>query len=222
MSEDLELQNQIAQLAGRINRHKTAETQPAYTAAPHYSYGNGNASHVATETKTMYWTGHHSGWAPHRGTPYGAPRGRGRGARAVPHRNRTLVLNSGASTPGSTGSQESQGTSGNALTDLSTTGWVTKRDRHMQLINSSVYERKTQERTEAIEATRQKKRVAQEEREKARVNSHFQSLHPQATRQSTDVAAPHHIYVHDIRFLVADGGSKLLKAPGRASTGKQH
>jgi len=53
MSEDLELQNQIAALAGRINRHKTAESQPAYYAPePQYPYGIEIFSSEATWTKT--------------------------------------------------------------------------------------------------------------------------------------------------------------------------
>jgi len=84
----------------------------------------------------------------------------------------------------------------------------------MTLINNSIYEKTTQERIEAMETTRKKKTAVQEEREKAKVNTHFQILQTQAAHQPRDLAVPHHIYVQDIRFLVADGGSKLIKAPG--------
>jgi len=84
----------------------------------------------------------------------------------------------------------------------------------MTLINNSIYEKTTQQRIDAMEATRKQKIAAHEEREKAKVDTHFQALQTQAAHQPRDLAAPHQIYVHDIRFLVADGGSKLIKAPG--------
>lgn len=221
MSEDLELQNQIAQLAGRINRHKTSESHPAYNASSYQSYGTAEVASGGVPINTVVGTGHQAGWTPRPGLPYGAPRGRGRGARAAPHRNRTLVLNSGSSTPVGTGSHDSQGLIGHAPNETSQAGWVTKRDRHMQLINSSVYEKKTQERTEAIEATRRQKKLEHEAREKARINMHFSSLQPQTVHYSAAPSAPHQIYVEEIRFLIADGGSKLIKAPGE-SEGSEH
>jgi len=207
MADDLALQNQIAALAGRINRHKTNES---HVAPASYSYAPGRGNYLGTSTEPWMAGSHRSVWLPQRGSPYGVPQGRGRAARAPVYRNRSLVVNSG--TPIS-GSLDSPTVASETHTEVTPPTWVTKRDRHMQLINSSVYEKKTQQRHEAIEETRRQKKHLQDEREKARVNAHFQSLHQQGSHYSVP-ATPPQIFIQDIRFLVADGGSKLIKAPG--------
>lgn len=96
-------------------------------------------------------------------------------------------------------------------------GWTSKWDRHKQLINNTVYEQKTQERAKAMEQTRLQKQHMREEREKARFNSHLHILASNPSDGSTTsgaIPAVNHIYINEIKFLVADGGSKLIKASG--------
>ena len=83
----------------------------------------------------------------------------------------------------------------------------------MQLINNSVYEQKTQERNQAIEVTRKQKLKAREDRERAKVAKLVSDA--AATQvQSTSLHQPHQVLVKGIRFILADGGSKLIRASG--------
>jgi len=220
-----ELRAQIAALAGRINRHKNTEVEDV--SAPQYAPG----------TKTQHYKSEHyqelnikvyghgrgrgrgyntSNWTYQRGSPYGAYRGRGDTTRPQPHRHRSLVLNAPSQAqqshpPAATVSQPNHDTGNGAP------GWVTKTDRHMQLINNNVYAQKTQERTQAIEETRQHRQKAREAKEKAKLQNHLHALSGQthSTSHNTPApAAPHQIVIHDIRFLITDGGSKLIKVKG--------
>lgn len=151
-------------------------------------------------------------------------RGRGRAGRIVakPHRNRTLVLNNKSgdslpsakelnpdSTPSSTKAVQSEDEESIPL--QSTNRWVTKRDRHMQLINSSVYDKETQARKKAIEETRRRKALQKDQREKQKIERHLNTLTLRAG-QATNVV--HEISVNGLRFHVADGGSKLVRMRG--------
>jgi len=206
VSEDTHLQQRIADLAGRINRHKTVDqtsAQAAYT-----------STYVPFATDHPYYQPpHHSHgsnhWAPQRGTPYGAPRGRARAARYQAHRHRTLVLNSTSQPQAASVASPSESPGGAAQAS----GWVTKHDRHMQLINNSVYEQKTQERNQAIEITRKQKLKAREDRELAKV-AKLVSDAAVAQAQSASSNQPHQVLVRGIRFIIADGGSKLIRASG--------
>ena len=160
-------------------------------------------------------------WKSSRVAPYS--RGRGRAGRLVgnPHRNRTLVLNnaSGASlpsakehspdsTPLSTKAfrSEDEGPVSLPLTNR----WVTKRDRHMQLINSSVYDKETQTRNKAMEETRRQKAFRKDQREKQKIERHLNILTPRVG-QATNA---HEVSINGLRFQVADGGSKLVRIRG--------
>ena len=151
-------------------------------------------------------------------------RGRGRAGRIVakPHQNRTLVLNNKSeaslpsakelspdSTPSSTKAVQSEDEESIPL--QSTNRWVTKRDRHMQLINSSVYDKETQVRNKAIEETRRRKALQKDQREKQKIERHLNTLTFRAG-QATNVV--HEISVNGLRFHVANGGSKLVRLRG--------
>lgn len=197
MAEDADLQAKIAELSGRINRHKNSEHQSYHQQTPSYP------SH-----------GSHQ-WTPQRGTPYGVPRGRGRGARPNMNRNRTLVLNNSGQVQGGGPLPSPDASSpSNNISDPFGQGWVSKRDRHMVLINNSVYEQKTQERTKAMEQTRKQKQQAREEREKAKIQRHVQFLHNNSRPTAFPATAPQELVVHDVRFAITDGGSKLIKISG--------
>ncbi|KAL8795593.1 MAG: hypothetical protein Q9195_002014 [Heterodermia aff. obscurata] len=119
-------------------------------------------------------------WKLPRSTPY--PRARGRGGRmSSTHRNRVLILNNptdpiqnidSQSSPGIPETKEGsskEGASGSA-------SWVSKLDRHMQLINTSIYDKEKQLRRKAMNETVRKKALAEEHREKARIAKHLQSI----------------------------------------------
>ncbi|KAK9367713.1 hypothetical protein V1509DRAFT_626001 [Lipomyces kononenkoae] len=191
---DSELLNQIAILAGAINRHKNNGQQPS-TISPH-PYPS-----AASRSRWNY-----------RGT-----RGRGRassyrGAKSISHRNRTLVLNgSSISEPGvdSTDSSLSTGAPSSAAnTPTSSTGptYVKKRDRHMQLINSSVYSDLAQARTKAIEATRVAKEKKLEEKRALRAQ--------REAAKARRVAQLEEVEIDGVKYRVAKDGSKLIRVTG--------
>ncbi|KAI9662147.1 MAG: hypothetical protein M1831_002843 [Alyxoria varia] len=203
MSEDSELQAKIAAIAGRINRHKAQETSDTPQKQEHGapSYG-------------------HRHWMPQRGTPYGVPRGRARGRayRGATHSNRTLVLNASSRNSGTEAGEVNNAPAAvSTATGDENNSWVSQRGRHMQLINNSVYEKKASEKVQAMEETRKQKERAREEKEKSKIQRHLQLLQNQNAAAPTNIPgqrATPELFVKDVRFIVADNGSKLVKASG--------
>ncbi|KAI9831895.1 MAG: hypothetical protein M1819_004617 [Sarea resinae] len=213
MSEDQDLLAKISQLAGHINRHKTQNTR---------SNSSDNRSSIHPYAENSVGRGFGRG-----ATAYGRARGRGRAP--VPHRNRTLVLNTSGSQTPTTGNDENAPTaqsttpSGGEPT-ASASGWVAKRDRHMQLINTSIYDKETQARVKAIEETRKLKARQRDERERSKIHKHLQRLAAQKAHGGVASKVPgatsnsvHEILIHDIPFRVANGGSKLIKLSDSSS-----
>lgn len=169
-------------------------------------------------------------WRQPRGTPYSRARGRGGRSTAPAHRNRTLVLN------GNTISNTSSTVPQSGFSDLaghgdvtpkanenepppSTGSWVAKRDRHMQLINTSIYDKDTQSRVKAIQETRRLKAQQRDEREKFKINKHIQRFTPKSTKVAGTSAlesthTTHEVTIDGIQFRVTNGGSKLVRAFG--------
>lgn len=142
-------------------------------------------------------------------------RPRGRIAPQV-HRNRTLVLN--GTTPATllenTVEKEAAKTS-----STTTPAWVTKTDRHLQLINPAIFEKQSLERSKAIEETRKLKLKQRDERERLKLGKHLQRLQSHvymdpAFNRPTVQNSNHEINVEGIQFRVLKGGSKLVKAAG--------
>ncbi|PTB43061.1 hypothetical protein M441DRAFT_56094 [Trichoderma asperellum CBS 433.97] len=191
--EDKELLARIGQLAGQINRHKSQQAN--YRSVPpshHPGRHRGNAYRQAS--------------APYPTRGYS-------GRPAATHRNRTLHLNASASASGSASSSAAPSPA------PTTPGWVTKNDRHRQLINANIYEKESQNRAKAIEETRQRRIQEQKRREKQRFSEY---LRHQATvdgfpSTSTNPAVTNEITVNGIRFRVLDGGKKLVKTLGDPS-----
>ncbi|WEW59322.1 hypothetical protein PRK78_004791 [Emydomyces testavorans] len=211
MSEDQDLLARIGQLAGRINQRKNQLTTPSrgeYSGtSSHHTY---SAPHRA-----------HLGWAPYRG------RGRPSSRRAAgPHRHRTLVLNSPAAASDTTLATPSNEESNDEKGDMKPpqqSGWVAKRDRHMQLINTAIYDQEAQARAKAIEETRRLQVRKRAEREKENVLRFAQRTGaPGLVADKAGGGAPadsYRIMIDDIPFQVIKGGSKLIRLSSEAVCG---
>lgn len=161
---------------------------------------------------TNYHTRHpRSGWAPYRG--------RGGTRRPTPHRNRTLILNnSNNNTADASKTPPSKTPDSATPPPASSSGWVAKRDRHMQLINSSIYDREVQARTKAIAETEKARRERKTKAEEAKVmryaqgirNSHNTSV-PGQISVTSQPPSSYQIYIHNTPFQVVRGGSKLIR-----------
>ena len=167
-------------------------------------------------------------WKHTRITPYTRV---DRGGRITnPHRNRTLILKqptdashvqkaadhsllTSAVEQGNT-QQHQEGDSLEA-----SSGWVSKRDRHMQLINSSIYGKDAQSRQKAIENTRRQKTLYRQRKEKDIVNRYLQSLNPASSRNPSATPADYHVVLEGLSFTVMNGGSKLSRDPGKSLRG---
>ncbi|KAJ3560257.1 hypothetical protein NPX13_g9363 [Xylaria arbuscula] len=186
-TEEQELRDKINRLTNRINRHKEQ------------SNGSNHGQDYSGGGRGLY----------HRSAPYPQQSYRGRGGRYQPtYRNRTLVLNGGV--PSSASNQE------NHVQEPTTPSWVTRTDRHLQLINRNVYERESQQRTQAIEQTLQQKRLDKDRREKAQFLKNMQHVHGDvmaASSNSSKPASRYEVDVEGVRFHVTQQGSKLVKAP---------
>jgi hypothetical protein len=203
------MMERISRLAGQINREKNqrAGVVTAPPVRPHHRMLS-VPSHVRrTQTDALPDSGYSSGWRrggfPHRGGHSGA--------RMPVYRNRTLILNGGAQQ-----NQPGDADSG-ATSDASTSSWVTKNDRHLQLINSDVYKKDAQARTAALEQSRRQKIALRDRQERAKLISHlnrmvnsggFGAANQQAAADKYEIA------VQGVRFVVAKNGSKLVKVPG--------
>lgn len=142
----------------------------------------------------------------HRPAPYPA---RYRGSSAPVHRHKTLVLNGGT--------QQSKPADADTSSDSSSSTWVQKNDRHLQLINKSVYEQESQSRIQAMEQTRRQKLAARDQQERAKLQGYLQhAAHNGAPTNPQVPVKQHIILVGDLPFVLTRNGSKLVRAPGRS------
>ncbi|KAE8444695.1 hypothetical protein EG329_014353 [Mollisiaceae sp. DMI_Dod_QoI] len=220
-SEDQEILEKISQLAGQINRHKNGQTpdeQAQYQPSKVNTYAGTRSFVRPTDPGTDSLEGYHQSretWQPRRGGY--SSRGSLRGGRVSQvHRHRTLILNGNNSTS-TTPEREPNDENANPSTQSQATGsaWVSKTDRHLQLINTSVFEKESQQRAKAMEQTRQQRLKQKDEREKARFAKHLQRSANNA--YSSNGPGTHEIELGGIRFLVTKNGSKLKKIPGENS-----
>ncbi|KAH8786598.1 hypothetical protein BGZ57DRAFT_881526 [Hyaloscypha finlandica] len=200
----------ISQLAGQINRHKNGQNTDQQSRSHPYARNNKYGGYQQPSTS----------WRPSRG---GYPsRGYLRGGQTPQvHRNRTLVLNGNTPAAGADASASNETDRPSASDSNSGAAWVTKQDRHLQLINTSIFEKDSQKRAKAIEQTRQQKLKQRDEREKARIVQHLQrgNYNGPSTR-ATGTTANNELDVNGIRFRVVQGGSKLVKVPGDLNAAK--
>ncbi|TWU74488.1 hypothetical protein ED733_005236 [Metarhizium rileyi] len=124
------------------------------------------------------------------------------------HRHRTLHLNQ--SQPPSDSNTPSPGSTPGS------SGWVSRNDRHRQLINANVYEKDSQNRVKAMEETRQKKLHDQKTREKMQLRD-FLRHQAGATANLNPGIGRNELVIDGLRFRVADGGKKLVKCSDQQS-----
>ncbi|KAG6362185.1 hypothetical protein INS49_010415 [Diaporthe citri] len=122
---------------------------------------------------------------------------------------KSLVLNN-AHAPNS-----SNHVAGTASDETASSSWVTRNDRHLQLINSSVFHEQAEARTKAMQQTRLQKQQQKEHRERAKLMNHLKhTANPSVASANPASALSYEISVEGIRFRVANNGSKLVKIPG--------
>lgn len=185
--EERELLARISQVAGQINRHKNQQSSPRFPPNSHPAHHRHNSYR-------------------HASSPYPARNNR-IGRPPAAHQHRTLHLNND-------NSNASRSASSGAETPP---GWVSRTDRHRQLINANVYERDTQNRAKAIEQTRQKKINGYRQREKSQFNE-FLKHQAAASSAQTNPAGQNELTIQGVQFRVMDGGKKLVKIPGAANS----
>ncbi|KAI4122304.1 MAG: hypothetical protein LQ338_005892 [Usnochroma carphineum] len=150
MSEDQELLARISQLAGQINLHKA---QPP-------------SSQPGTNIHRSRVTRGYATWKAPRQAPYSA---RKRGARRHPTSHSLVLSKESSQSPANKGAD--------GLGALQpTASYVSKQGRHRQLINSSVLDRVTQQRKQAIEESQQHKVLADDQRERQRMQQYMEGL----------------------------------------------
>ncbi|EWG37305.1 hypothetical protein FVEG_00969 [Fusarium verticillioides 7600] len=181
--EERELLARISQVAGQINRHKNQQAGSRGTPSHHPAHHRQNSYR-------------------HASSPYPARHNR-IGRHPTAHHHRTLHLNGDNSTA-------SRSASSGAETPP---GWVSRTDRHRQLINANVYEKETQNRAKAIEETRQRKISGRRQREKAQFDE-FLKHQAIASSAQTNPADRNVLTIEGVQFRVIDGGKKLVKIPG--------
>lgn len=162
-------------------------------------------------------------WKQQHGAPY--PRTAGRGGRiSSTHRNRVLKLNQQVqsaqdiTTKMELPSDNAVETTlvretGNKDSTSGTTSWISKRDRHMQLINTSIYDRETQTRMKSINETLRQKALREEQREKARIAEYLHSV--DSGRGKGTAPLNYETSINGLRFRVLNGGSKLSRIFGK-------
>ncbi|UNI14866.1 hypothetical protein JDV02_001451 [Purpureocillium takamizusanense] len=195
--------------AGQINRHKNQQTGAGVAQSMHptptrrETYVAGPFRRRSQYADNQY----RQATAPYSFShPRGGYRGgRGRGAPA-PHRHRTLHLNN--SRPGTEASTPS-----GSVTPDGSTAWVTRNDRHRQLINANVYEKEAQNRVKAIEETRQRKLRNHRLKEKMRFNDYMQQqqVSSAAVSNPSPQDVRNELIIAGLRFRVMDGGKKLAR-----------
>lgn len=139
-------------------------------------------------------------------------------------RNRTLVLNAPTESTQSTAPETNTGSpmskdSGGMDSQNESANWVSKCDRHMQLINTAVYDKEKQLRKKAINETLRQRALQEEQQEKAIIAKHLQSINHHAGRPNAVHPSinpnKYEITIDGLRFRVMNGGSKLSRILGK-------
>ncbi|KEZ44317.1 hypothetical protein SAPIO_CDS3284 [Scedosporium apiospermum] len=207
--EDKRLLARISQLAGQINRHKNQS--PGVQSVPNSQHRCPYPSTRPNKPVPTYCVAKPQKTVNPYGSRPSSPYARGGGPRPRPgvqHRHRSLVLNAQAQP--TAGNDDGSSSSGQQST------WISKTDRHLQLINSSIYEKDSQARAKAIAETQQQKLQRQDEKEKAKLKHFLVSgaAGPATTRYVNNTTGAFELDIEGIRFRVSKDGGKLVKVPG--------
>jgi hypothetical protein len=187
-------------LQGQINRHKNGQTGPRAPPNLHPAHHRRMLGFELQRRSTA--NAHLDNSYRHASSPYPARHNR-IGRPPAAHQHKTLHLNADSS-------NASRSASSGAETPP---GWVSRNDRHRQLINANVYERDTHNRAKAIEQTHQNKINGYRQREKTQFNE-FLKHQAGASSAQTNPAGQNELTVQGVQFRVMDGGKKLVKIPG--------
>lgn len=171
--------------------------------------------------------GSSAAWNPPQSAPYptALPRAVTPKPKPKPHRNRSLILNKTAQNKKNDREEKSASIVHAAATEdyntnqglnSSTTSWIAKRDRHMQLIHSSIFDKETSVRKKAIDETRQRRALQKDHRERYKLEKHLQILNHSPARaaaasSSSSTANLRRLKLNGLTFQVHNGGSKLLR-----------
>lgn len=202
--------------SGQISQHKIGQPADPVLHAPArtHTHPNTDFNHTQRTSADPYPSSAYrysrGGYAP-RGVRGARGTFRGRGAAPI-HRHRTLILNGNATVDSTPTTPDSGGASTPPVAGHT---WITKTDRHMQLINPVIFEKDSQRRAKAIEETRQQKLRQRDEREKNKFSKHLHRISgtPYAPGPSSD-HGNYEVNVQGIRFRVVKNGGKLVKVPG--------
>lgn len=230
MSEDKGLLARIGQLAGQlsylivfstslmskghINLHKT-HTPPGER--HEFEYAQPPQSAISHRIQNACRS---TSWKSSRSAPYPRPHATGRKSSITPHRNRTLVLNKSKSHSqvyNDFGEVSTGSTANTFKSENDDYKWVTKNDRHRQLIASSVFDKETQLRKLALDETRRQKVLQRDQWEKSTLEKHLRGLDAAAAAQSSTASSYdatstiHRININGLSFEVVNGGSKLSR-----------
>ncbi|KAK9461462.1 uncharacterized protein V1516DRAFT_676028 [Lipomyces oligophaga] len=201
---DGDLLKQIADLAGAINRHKNSSQ-------------NGSSRNIQNEhSERQSYSTVQGGYS--RGPSY---RGRYRGrislsrngiskhsTNRVTHRNRTLVLNSGSTSADQSANDQSNQ---EAVSAVPLPQFVSKRDRHMQLINTTVYSDRAQARTKAMEQSRLAKDALKQTKINQRRLAKKQFLEQDRERAEKLIGSREFVEIDGVKYHVGHNGSKLTR-----------
>lgn len=231
MSEDKGLLERIGQLAGQlsylivswttlmtkghINLHKT---QIPLSGRHEHEYIKPPQSAISQRTTTAARS---TSWKSSRSAPYPRPHLTSGKSAINPHRNRTLVLNKSKNYSQACNDLGKASVGSIASTCKSQDDddkWVMRNDRHMQLIASSVFDKETQLRKQAMDETRPQKVLQKDQWEKSTLGKHLLALDATSgaaktsTAPSNDVTSNfHRININGLSFQVVNGGSKLSR-----------
>lgn len=195
-AEELGLLRQISNISGR---HKN---QPKT-----YSYRQGkinrhkySATNSITRSQSPTWNKYVSSSVAKPGQQI--TQVTSKSAAPTHARHRTLVLNHTPSSANNGSKNDSQKEPSDR--------WVVRRDRHMQIINSGIYEHEAQARTKAVEASRAKKAKDRNMQEKQRLQDFLAESREPAAR-----AAPSHCLTLDgLSYEFQHNGEKLTRIYG--------
>ncbi|MCJ1386623.1 hypothetical protein MMC17_009749 [Xylographa soralifera] len=221
MSEDKQLLGRIADVAGQINHHKVQ--------LPFSSGSTGPNPHSWSRLDRGFSDPTYSDPVI-RGLQRFQSRGRIKKTGPRPHHHRSLVLNNPVPISHSPVAlfpplsnvkrdiplDESDTVESQPRTSAT---WISKRDRHMQLINSLVYDKETNLRQQAIDKTRHEKASRRNQREMVKMGKHLQRIAdntaPTAVQHSARGNTPvYEVHISGLKFQVLEGGSKLRRDLG--------